>query len=283
MSLLRVNLKSYPLHALSLEFYHDDDWAMLDAAHTVDGFLQRPDSTREVLTIQLWSPSRIVLANMASEVLRAAQALRPQFRLLFNTPTIPDVWVQKGVYERATVVVELGQQAERDTVVVKGWIARTQRQLERAGHPVPENGPPMKWPPPGLEIDAHVSRNGRNMMLQKIVLLFQNLLIAILFKSGKRMGQFEPDHYKHMVSSNADFRKFDDGLKMTLDCDPSTLKRIEQMLEEARARGKIKYGLHAQDEAMMTCIVPSATRDDHMHFVDGASGGYARAAAAMRA
>ncbi|NOD64925.1 MULTISPECIES: DUF3095 domain-containing protein [unclassified Ruegeria] len=181
------------------------------------------------------------------------------------------------------VVEPTASATERDFADLAQSVLSMSEQLERAGHPVPENGPPMKWPPPGLEIDAHVSRNGRNMMLQKIVLLFQNLLIAILFKSGKRMGQFEPDHYKHMVSSNADFRKFDDGLKMTLDCDPSTLKRIEQMLEEARARGKIKYGLHAQDEAMMTCIVPSATRDDHMHFVDGASGGYAQAAAAMRA
>jgi hypothetical protein len=33
---------------------------------------------------------------------------------------------------------------------------------------------------------------------------------------------------------------------------------------------------------MVTCFVPSAMTDDHVHFVDGAAGGYARAAAAMR-
>lgn len=180
------------------------------------------------------------------------------------------------------VVQPTASATERDFADLAQSVLSASEELERAGHPVPENGPPMKWPPPGLDIDAHVSRNGRHMGLQKVALLFQNLLIAILFKSGKRMGQFEPEHYKHMVSSNADFRKFDDGLKMTLDCDPATLKKIEHMLEEARARGKIRYGLHAQDEAMMTCIVPSATRDDHVHFVDGASGGYAQAAAAMR-
>ncbi|WP_120634812.1 DUF3095 domain-containing protein [Ruegeria sp. EL01] len=154
--------------------------------------------------------------------------------------------------------------------------------LERGGHPVPVNGPPINWPPPGVDIDAHVSRNGRNMFLQKSLLLMQNLLIGLLFKTGKRLGQFEPEHYKRMVSSNADFRKFDDGLKMTLDCDQGTLSQIEHLLEEARGRGKIRYGLHAQDEAMMTCFVPAATRDDHVHFVDGASGGYAQAAAVMR-
>lgn len=154
--------------------------------------------------------------------------------------------------------------------------------LERAGHPVPTGGPPMTWPPPGINLDAHVSRDGRILILQKLLLLGQNLLIALLFLTGKRLGQFEPEHYRQMVSNNADFRKFDDGLKLTLDCDPSTLSQIEHVLEEARGRGKIRYGLHVQDEAMMTCFVPSAMRDDHVHFVDGASGGYAQAAAVMR-
>ncbi len=154
--------------------------------------------------------------------------------------------------------------------------------LERAGHPVPVNGPPINWPPPGLDIDAHVSRRGRNVTMQKLGLLVQNLLIYLLFKVGRPMGNFQPEHYKQMVSRNADYRKFDDGLKMTLDCDEATLSQIRIILEQARGQGKIRYGLHAQDEAMMTCFVPSATRDDHVHFVDGASGGYAQAAAAMQ-
>ncbi|CAD0184456.1 hypothetical protein RUESEDTHA_01338 [Ruegeria sp. THAF57] len=154
--------------------------------------------------------------------------------------------------------------------------------LERAGHPVPVNGPPMNWPPPGLDIDAHVSRRGRNLTLQKLGLLAQNLLIYLLFKAGRPLGDFQPEHYQQMVSRNADYRKFDDGLKMTLDCDEATLLQIRIMLEQARGQGKIRYGLHAQDEAMMTCFVPSATRDDHVHFIDGASGGYAQAAAAMQ-
>ncbi len=155
-------------------------------------------------------------------------------------------------------------------------------RLDRAGHPVPERGPPISWPPPDVSLDAHVSRAGRNLFWQRVKLMIQNLMIATLFLTGKRLGQFEPEHYRRMVSRNADFRKFDDGLKMTLDCDADTLKQIEQMLGEAQGRGKIRYGLYAQDEAMMTCFVPSATRDDHVHFVDGASGGYAQAAAAMR-
>ncbi|WP_170396758.1 MULTISPECIES: DUF3095 domain-containing protein [Ruegeria] len=182
----------------------------------------------------------------------------------------------------SVVVQPTSKATESDFADLSQSVLSAADRLERAGHPVPENGPPISWPPPDVALDARVSRAGRNLFAQKLKLLGQNLLIALLFKTGKRLGQFDPEHYKHMVSRNADFRKFDDGLKMTLDCDPATLSQIRMMLEQARGQGKVRYGLHAQDEAMMTCFVPSATRDDHVHFVDGASGGYAQAAAGMR-
>ncbi len=182
-----------------------------------------------------------------------------------------------------SLIIQPTQKAsERDFADLAQRIVALSDGLERGGHPVPLNGPPMNWPPPGLNLDAHVSRAGRNLGLQKVFLLGQNLLIWLLFKSGRAMGRFDPEHYRQMVSKNADFRKFDDGLRMTLDCDDATLSRITTMLEEAWEGRKIRYGMHAQTEAMMTCFVPSATQDDHVHFVDGASGGYARAAATMK-
>lgn len=160
-------------------------------------------------------------------------------------------------------------------------ISDLSKGLARGGHPLPETGPPIRWPPPGLTQDAHLSRRGRSLALQRALLLGQNLLIWVMFKTGLRLGSFEPGHYARMVSANADFRKIDDGLKMTLDCDPATQAEIESVLEDAHRAGQIRYGLHSQDEAMITCFVPSATEDDHVHFVDGAAGGYTQAAARM--
>jgi hypothetical protein len=37
-----------------------------------------------------------------------------------------------------------------------------------------------------------------------------------------------------------------------------------------------------QHNALMTCVVPSPLADDHMHFIDGAAGGYAMAAAMLK-
>ena len=51
----------------------------------------------------------------------------------------------------------------------------------------------------------------------------------------------------------------------------------------APRRGIVRYGTHRQSAAMMTCFTPSPTRSNHVHFIDGAMGGYAMAASAMKA
>jgi hypothetical protein len=69
---------------------------------------------------------------------------------------------------------------------------------------------------------------------------------------------------------------------MTLDCTPDLADRIEARLGEAEAAGVARSGTHRQTAALMTCFVPSPTRSDHVHFVDGAMGGYSAAARAIK-
>ncbi len=83
--------------------------------------------------------------------------------------------------------------------------------------------------------------------------------------------------------ANADFRKYDDGLRMTVDCGPDLAARIEARLEAAEAAGAGAVRLHRQAAALTTCITPVAALRDHVHFVDGEDGGYARAAQALKA
>ncbi|MEI2296694.1 DUF3095 family protein [Ensifer sp. MJa1] len=83
------------------------------------------------------------------------------------------------------------------------------------------------------------------------------------------------------VAANSDFRKYDDGLRLTVDCTVEQIDRAEAILAEARARGEVQFGLHRQSHALMTCLVPSARPDQHLHFLDGMDGGYARAAEMM--
>ena len=157
------------------------------------------------------------------------------------------------------------------------------RGLERAGHPVPADGPGFEWPPEGLALEAHASRGKRPLTLRKAQLMVETFIALIFFKTKIKAGSFDPMHYVYTSGINADFRKFDDGLKMTIDCDADTRARLESRLDAAVEQGLVRYAIHDQDQAIMTCIVPSVTADDHIHFVDGASGGYTRAAEKLKA
>lgn len=172
--------------------------------------------------------------------------------------------------------------APRAFANVARQVVAVAEQLRRAGHPVPPEGPRLRWPPPGLTLEAHASRGRMSLVRRKMQLLRDTLIAWVFFKTGLKAGEFDPVHYAATVSSNADYRKFDDGLKMTLDCDAVTQRRIEQILERARRDGILQFGLFAQDEALITCFVPSITQDNHIHLIDGASGGYTRAAAQIK-
>ncbi|MEO0381416.1 MAG: DUF3095 family protein, partial [Pseudomonadota bacterium] len=154
--------------------------------------------------------------------------------------------------------------------------------LDRDGHPSPAEGPGTGWPPPGATLEAHASRGSMPLAKRKRQILFETAIAWVLLKTKIKLGGFDPAHYQRTVGGNADFRKFDDGLKMTLDCDAETVARLRDLLEAARIAGTIHYGMHTQDEAMMTCIVPSIMDDTHVHFIDGAAGGYTQAALGIK-
>jgi len=153
---------------------------------------------------------------------------------------------------------------------------------ERDGHPVPEDGPEARWPPPGVDYEARASRGAKSLMAQKSKILLQSVLAWVLFRTGWNVGGFDPSGYRRETALNTDYRKYDDVLRLTVDCDPDVVARIEAMLAAAQARGVVRYGICRQDAALMTCIVPSVLEQDHMHFLDGADGGYARAAQALK-
>lgn len=135
----------------------------------------------------------------------------------------------------------------------------------------------------GIETESRaLAPEGRRRPV-RLRLLFQYLMTRLSFRTGVTLGGFNARRYLRELARNTDFRKFDDGLKMTIDIDAAGLGKIEALLEEASAQGICDYGLHSQVSALLTCIVPSHRRRDHMHLVDGGGGGYAIAAQHMKA
>jgi hypothetical protein len=100
---------------------------------------------------------------------------------------------------------------------------------------------------------------------------------------GRAIAGFDARQHTADVALNADFRKYEDGLKLTVDVSSDVGDRLEAVLVQAAQAGVCRFGLHRQDEALVTCIVPSHTDRNHMHFVDGAAGGYALAASMLKA
>jgi hypothetical protein len=165
--------------------------------------------------------------------------------------------------------------------VIEDVVALVERSPD-AGRPVPQGGPPLRWPPAGVEFEARAARGG-SLFRRRAYVLGRTMFAYLIMRFGLKVGGFVPKTYVQQVVENSDFRKYDDGLRMILDCTPELEQALTQRLVKAASEGVVRYGLHRQDAAMMTCFTPSALRSDHVHFIDGARGGYASAATALKA
>ena len=161
-------------------------------------------------------------------------------------------------------------------------IIRLVEQSPDAGRPVPPGGPPLRWPPAGVEFEARAARGGP-LLKRRTVVLAVTLWAYVVMRFGIKVGGFVPKNYVQQVVENSDFRKYDDGLRMILDCTEELERALAELLAKAASERVVRYGLHRQDAAMMTCFAPSVMRSDHVHFIDGARGGYASAATALKA
>ncbi|MEX6505955.1 DUF3095 domain-containing protein [Jiella sp. M17.18] len=189
------------------------------------------------------------------------------------------VAAQRGLI-LSLIVVPDGEPGEAFAALVRDLL-RLAADSASSGSPVPAGGPPLRWPSAGLGIEARAAAAARRTPLWRARLSvgLRTLLAFFVFKSRRKVGGFDPARYIDELVRNSDFRKFDDGLRMTLDCTPVVADAIAARLSAAEAEGIAVAGLHRQDEAMLTCFTPSPTSSDHVHFVDGAMGGYAAAAA----
>ena len=183
----------------------------------------------------------------------------------------------RGIILSVLILPAAGSDPAAFRALIESIVALIELSPE-AGRPVPDGGPQMRWPPQGVEFEARAAPGSRP--LRRLAVLARTFLYFLIMRSGIRIGSFVPKTYLQQVVENSDFRKYDDGLRMILDCTPELADALERNL--AAAAGIAVYGLHRQDAAMMTCFAPSPTRSDHVHFIDGAQGGYAAASSALK-
>lgn len=115
--------------------------------------------------------------------------------------------------------------------------------------------------------------------LWKLKLL--NIWRIILVKLQVELGDKNFGEVKHQVVTDTDYRKFDDLLRMVISADSEQIEQLTSYLEKHYIEGKLVYGLHISDRALMTCFV-SEGKGRHIGFLDGGDGGYTLAAKAMK-
>jgi hypothetical protein len=154
---------------------------------------------------------------------------------------------------------------------------------EGGGRPITLASLGAGWPAQAIALETAASATaapGQSRMKLRLAAAAKFALGVIFHTFKLKAGEFDAAAYASDVAANADFRKFDDGLRMTLDCSAAFADALEARLNAA---GDIaEYGAFRQDNALLTCFVPSISDRGHVHFVDGAGGGYTMAAKAMK-
>ncbi len=147
---------------------------------------------------------------------------------------------------------------------------------------MPDRGPEFRWPPAGFENEARAREPAGSRGRAKRKILFESAVGKVNDITGASVGGFDARRHRVDAGHNSDFRKFDDGLKLTVDISPEACAEVTALLQRAALAGVCRFGMHQQDEALMTCIIPSFRERDHVHFIDGAAGGYAMAATQLK-
>lgn len=113
------------------------------------------------------------------------------------------------------------------------------------------------------------------------MMVFQLITGFYLMKFKKKTSATDWGDYKPDLVRHADYKKFGDGLRFVASGTIEQRMALTQFLEEQFSKKKIAYGVHSSFAAMVTCFVRSY-QSNHIHFVDGTDGGYAKASQELK-
>lgn len=113
--------------------------------------------------------------------------------------------------------------------------------------------------------------------------IFWTLFAIFMIKFRGKVPKWDAGAYVDSIPQHADYKKYDDTLRMVLDVSHEEGRVIEEILQTYVDKGLIYFGTAKSDDALMTCMVFSASKNQHLHFIDGGAGGYTSAAKQMKA
>lgn len=153
--------------------------------------------------------------------------------------------------------------------------------IEQA-NPISLNKQPYKSFFTAIKDECHFHKNILSMSFLKRLINISLSVIIFGSRFNPLFFLFDAKTYKTSINQHSDYRKFDDTLRLIVDCKKEAYERLQHELETAYKQGDIYYGLYASKEALMTCFVESTQQGDHLHFIDGGDGGLTMAAKQLK-
>ena len=185
-----------------------------------------------------------------------------------------------------TIMVQGTKSDPADESGLLGDVVQTISEL--LGHRLQESAPAsvhsmkFRWPPRGLGLEARATAGRQTFLRRYFAVLASSLIQFWCERFDRQAGPYNAPVYRDELRSNIDFRKYDGILRMVLDVSERQAELIEQHLKREQDAGRLVYGVHVADTALMTCLVFSLEQSKHVHFIDGSDGGFTRAAQAFK-
>ncbi len=192
--------------------------------------------------------------------------------------------VRSAAGETVTLLITAEGSAESERLDVYRDVIHTIEAIYGAGtepHPIAPNRLRLSHNPRRFLAEVRLRYPHTKRWYQTYKLWALNLIGIALVRLGVETSETDWGTYPDLLRAATDYRKFDDTLRMVLAGTPSQRHRLETDLERRYQAGRLTYGIHVSDRAVLTCLVHERM-GRQVHFVDGADGGYTMAAAALK-
>ncbi len=140
----------------------------------------------------------------------------------------------------------------------------------------------FRFPPRTLWSEAKATAGAASPWRRLVTVTAVSAIFAVAKMLKTTVGPVHLPTYLRELQANTDFRKYDGFLRLVLDVTPDQADAIEAYLGQGFRAGRLVYGSHRASSALMTGLVFSLKAGRHIHFIDGADGGFTTAAQAVK-
>jgi hypothetical protein len=128
------------------------------------------------------------------------------------------------------------------------------------------------------EVRARYAKwNGKHFLRS----LYESIAGRLYFKYNFKVNNLKGKEYLEQVIAFSDTLTIDGRINTIVSGTAENRKRLLEYLQQQEQMGVLVYGHHVSPESIMTCYIEN--RDSkHIHFIDGANGGYTEAAKELK-